>query len=48
MLISHLAAVQMIYYTIITGIVEIARVIWDVSRFALVIAALHNLAGAPF
>ena len=37
---------QVVYYIVITGIVEIARVIWDVSRAALVIAALHNLAGA--
>ncbi|CAL5228542.1 g11696 [Coccomyxa viridis] len=35
---------MVLYYTVITSIVEIARVIWDVSRFALVIAALHNLA----
>ncbi len=39
---------QVLYYTVITSVVEIARVIWDVSRFALVIAALHNLAGRPF
>ena len=38
---------QVLYYTVITSVVEIARVIWDVSRFALVIAALHNLAGRP-
>lgn len=27
----------------LTALVEIVRVIWDVSRFALVFAALHNL-----
>ena len=30
----------------ITAVVEITRLVWDVSRFALVTAALHNLAGA--
>ena len=39
-------SLQVVYYIVITGIVEIARVIWDVSRAALVTAALHNLAGA--
>jgi quinol monooxygenase YgiN len=33
-----------IAYITITGIVELTRFVWDVSRFALVWAALHNLA----
>ena len=43
---TAVSSMQVVYYIVITGIVEIARVIWDVSRAALVIAALHNLAGA--
>mmetsp|Transcript_9004 Transcript_9004/g.26987 ORF Transcript_9004/g.26987 Transcript_9004/m.26987 type:complete len:680 (-) Transcript_9004:862-2901(-) len=31
------------FYIFATALVEIVRIIWDVSRFALIFAALHNL-----